>query len=128
MTEEINNSESEKGFSLDDFLTSKSMLTPAVAGTAVTTITAVLVSNFGLPGKWSVLILSLVFGLLTLADKSVPVLKRLVLYLLNSTTILVFAIGLNEAGMTASGYNDCPVPRTFERGVERPKDFFQPWF
>jgi hypothetical protein len=127
MTEDVKKSEPEATFSLDDFLTSKSMLTPAIAGTAVTTITAVLVSNFGLPGKWSVLILSLIFGLLTLADKSVPILKRLVLYLLNSTTILVFAIGLNEAGMAASGYDDCPVPRTFERGVEKPKDFFQPW-
>jgi hypothetical protein len=128
MTEEAKKNGSEATFSLDDFLTSKSMLTPAVAGTAVTTITAVLVSNFGLPGNWSVLILSLVFGLLTLADKSVPIIKRLVLYLINSTTILVFAIGLNEAGMSASGYDDCPVPRIIERGVERPKDFFQPWF
>jgi hypothetical protein len=124
-----NSSEHAETFSLDDFLTSKSMLTPAIAGTAVTTITAILVSQFGLPGNWSVLALSLVFGMLTWADKTVPWLQRLVLYLINSATILVFAVGLNEAGMAASGYNDCRVERGFERGVEqRPKDFFQPWF
>ena len=110
------------------------MMTPAIAGTAVTTITAVMVSQFDLPGDWSVLVLSMLFGLLTWADKSVAWLQRMVLYLINSTTILVFAIGLNEAGMAASGYADWEnCPEAVERGVERgqeppPKKFFQPWF
>lgn len=130
MTEENSRQQAET-FSMDDFLSSKAMMTPAIAGTAVTTITAIMVSQFGMPGNWSVLGLSMVFGLLTWADKTVPWLQRMVLYLINSATILVFAIGLNEAGMAASGYDNCPEPveRDFERGAEPPpKEFFQPWF
>lgn len=119
---------------MDDFLNSKAMLTPAISGTAVTTITAILVSQFGLPGNWCVLGLSLMLGLLTWADKAVPVVQRMVLYLINSSTIMVFAIGLNEAGMAASGYdNNQNCPDIVERGIERgekpaPEGFFQPWF
>lgn len=129
-----NNKQHSETFSMDDFLSSRAMMTPAIAGTAVTTITAVMVSQFDLPGDWSVLVLSMLFGLLTWADKTVAWLQRMVLYLINSTTILVFAIGLNEAGMTASGYADREnCPEAVERGVERgqeppPKKFFQPWF
>jgi hypothetical protein len=132
MTED-NNRQLAETLSMNDFLSSKAMMTPALAGTAVTTITAIMVSQFDLPGNWSVLVLSMVFGLLTWADKTVPWLQRMGLYLINSATILVFAIGLNEAGMAASGYADrenCPeaVERGYERGKEPPaKGFFQPW-
>jgi hypothetical protein len=119
---------------MDDFLNSKAMMTPAISGTAVTIITAILVSHFGLPGNWCVLGLSLALGLLTWADKAVPVVQRMVLYLINSSTIMVFAIGLNQAGMAASGYDNklnCPeiVERNIKRG-EKPasEKFFQPWF
>ncbi|MGD8910507.1 MAG: hypothetical protein PVI92_14275 [Chromatiales bacterium] len=112
-----------------DFITANSVLTPAVVGTGVTTITAILVSQFGLPGNWSALALSMIFGLLTWADKTVPWLKRLALYLINSLTILVFAIRLNEAGMATTGYDDCPVKRIYDRVPDtRPREFFKPWF
>jgi hypothetical protein len=43
---------------LDEFLKSKAMLAPGVAGAMTTMITGTLVSQFGLPGNWTGLVIT----------------------------------------------------------------------
>lgn len=93
-------------------------------------ITGTLVSQFGLPGNWTGLVISLLLGLAVLADKSVSVYQRIVYYIINSLTIYAVAIGINTAGM-AIQYSNEPGsdPAIIEREV--PPDtgrFFQEWF
>lgn len=115
---------------MDDFLNSKAMMTPGVAGAATTMITGTLVSQFSLPGNWTGLVISLLLGLAVWADKSVSVYQRIVYYIINSLTIYAVAIGINTAGMAiqySSGHG--PSTPVIEREV--PPDshqFFQEWF
>ncbi len=115
---------------MDDFLKSKAMMPPGVAGALTTMITGTLVSQFGLPGNWTGLVISLLLGLAVWADKSVAIYYRIIYYIINSLTIYAVAIGVNTAGMAISYSNerisDPPVvERKVPPGQER---FFQEWF
>lgn len=115
---------------MDDFLKSKAMMTPGLAGAATTMITGTLVSQFGLPGNWTGLVVSLLMGLVVWIDKSVPVYQRLLFYLIHSMTIFAVAIGVNTAGMEIQ-HSNRPVsdPAAVERTVPLESEaFFQKWF
>lgn len=84
---------------MDDFISSKSMITPGIAGSATTMITGTLVTAFGFPGAVTALIVSFIFGLMALADKSVTIYYKFIFYIINSVTIFSVAVGLNQAGM-----------------------------
>jgi hypothetical protein len=115
---------------LDEFLKSKAMLTPGVAGAMTTMITGTLVSQFGFPGNWTGLVISLLFGLTIWAEKSVAIYYRIVFYIINSLTIYAVAIGVNTAGMAIT-YNSerisdsAPVVRMVPTEQDK---FFQDWF
>ncbi len=116
---------------MDEFLHSKSMLTPGVAGAGTTLITATLASQFGLPGNWTGLVVSLLFGLSIWADKRIVIYQRVVFYLLNSMTIFAVAIGLNTAGMQINKAEERGVPRLGQEETHTPAEqqqFFQDWF
>jgi hypothetical protein len=115
---------------MDEFLKSKAMMTPGVAGAVTTMITGTLVSQFGLPGNWTGLVVSLLLGLVVWVDQSVAVHHRIIYYLINSMTIYAVAIGVNTAGMAIS-YGSEPVsdPPAIERNVPPEAErFFQEWF
>ena len=128
----------DKGGSMDDFVSSKAMVTPGVAGSATTMITGTLVNIFGFPGAVTALAVSFVFGLLSLTDKTIAISLRLILYIINSMTIFSVAIGLNQTGMEII-QRDRPVT-TIERSLipdqedqansssSDSKQFFQDWF
>ena len=117
---------------MDEFFSSKTVqtLTPGVAGAMTTTITATLVSQFGLPGNWTGLVVSLLFGATVWADKSAAIFQRIIFYIINTLTILAVAIGLNTAGMVVNRAAERSVdPPVIERGVpDQPPSFFQDWF
>ncbi len=104
-------------------------MTPGVAGTATAMITATLVGQFGVPGNWTGLVLSLLFGLFVLGDKATPIMQRVLFYFVNSMIIFSVAIGINTAGIAATKseqqaqYESRWVPPEGEAG-----GFFQQWF
>jgi len=115
---------------MDEFLKSKAMMTPGVAGGVTAMITGTLVSQFGLPGNWTGLVTSLLLGLAVWTDKSISASHRVVYYIINSLTIYAVAIGINTAGM-AIQYSNEPGsdPAMIEREVSPDADrFFQEWF
>ena len=112
---------------MEEYLNSKAMLAPGVAGATTTTITGTMASVFGFPGSYTALIVSFVLGMLVFSDKSVPLLQRMVLYLVNSMIIFTVAVGLNTAGAAAMK-SDEARQRSVEAAVETEKTFFQPWF
>jgi hypothetical protein len=115
---------------MDDFLKSKAMITPGVAGATTTMITGTLYIQFGLPAKWVGLILSLLFALVIWGDKEVPIYQRAVFYIINTLTIFAVSIGLNQAGMTIETSNQqLKNPPLIERNVpQESKTFFHDWF
>jgi hypothetical protein len=115
---------------MDDFLKSKAMITPGIAGATTTLITATLYSQFALPAKWVGLAVSLLFGLSAWADKQVPIYQRIVFYVINSLTIFAVAIGINQAGLAVETSGRQPKNSTvIERTVPpESKTFFHEWF
>jgi hypothetical protein len=115
---------------LDEFLKSKAMLAPGVAGAMTTMITGTLVSQFGLPGNWTGLVISLLLGLAVWADKSVAIYYRMLFYIINSLTIYAVAIGVNTAGMAITYSSErISDPAAVERTVPAEQEkFFQDWF
>jgi hypothetical protein len=115
---------------MDDFLKSKAMITPGVAGATTTMIAGTLYSQFGLPAKWVGLVLSLLFGLAVWADKHVPLYQRIFFYVINSLTIFAVAIGINQAGMAVEVSTlQAKNPNVIERKVQpESKSFFHNWF
>lgn len=115
---------------MEDFVNSKSMLTPGVAGALALMITGTLASQFELPGNWTGLITSFILGTSVWADKKLtPGFMKVLFYIINSLIIFSVAMGLNTAGMAAQG-NLQPVSRV-ERGLddsEQRKPFFHHWF
>ncbi|SEQ96876.1 hypothetical protein SAMN05421690_1004111 [Nitrosomonas sp. Nm51] len=124
---------------MDNFVSSRSMITPGLAGSATTMITGTLVTTFGFPGAVTALIVSFVFGLMALADKSVAAYYKFIFYIINSVTIFSVAVGLNQAGM-AIIERDRQAPTVEERTLGPAEDeehdamqaesrpFFQEWF
>lgn len=125
---------------IDDFVQSKSMLTPGMAGGTTMMITGTLVSQFGFSGAMTALVVSFLFGLIVWADNKVPVWHRLVLYVVNSFTIFSVAVGMNEAGMAMSRHPGPAAvierqvePLDEEEGATKNSDsstrsFFQEWW
>ncbi len=117
---------------MDDFFNSKTAqsLTPVVGGAMTTTITATLVSQFGLPGNWTGLAISLLLGASVWADKSAAIYQRIIFYIINSLTIFAVALGLNTAGMVVNQKIERSVnPPAIERSVPaQSQSFFQNWF
>lgn len=123
---------------MDDFVNSKAMIAPGVAGSATTMITATLVTTFGFPGAVTALAVSFVFGLMVLADKTLTIFNKLLFYVINSMIIFSVAVGLNQSGM-AIIERDKPIStieRSLESADEKQPDstvsestpFFQEWF
>lgn len=114
---------------MDEFLKSKAMITPGVAGGTTTMIAGTLYSQFGLPAKWVGLVFSLLFGLAVWADKQVPIYQRVLFYVINSLTIFAVAIGINQAGMAVEkSSREVKDPTAIERKVEpENKSFFHSW-
>lgn len=83
--------------SFDKFLTPEAMVTPGVAGSMSMMIGNALHYNFNVPNGWAVLVLSFAFGLLVLAHTE-PMLKRAVLYVINSLVIFCVAAGTISLG------------------------------
>ena len=114
---------------MEDFLNSKAVITPGIAGASTTLIAGTLYSQFALPAKWVGLALSLLFGLTVWADKQVPIYQRMVFYVINSMTIFAVAIGINQAGMAVEMSSRQPKdPTVIERQVPLESDsFFHTW-
>jgi hypothetical protein len=124
--------------SMDNFISSKSMITPGIAGSATTMITGTLVTTFGFPGAVTALAISFVFGLMALADKSITIYYKFIFYIINSVTIFSVAVGLNQAGMAIID-RDKQATTVQERALgpaeegtgvmqAESRSFFQEWF
>ncbi len=115
---------------MSDFVNSKAMITPGVCGATTTMITATLASQFGLPGNWTGLVVSLLFGLCVWADKSAAIFHRIIFYIINSFTIFAVAVGLNTAGMVINYKAERSVEPVIEDSapVKKPETFFHDWF
>jgi hypothetical protein len=113
---------------VNDFLNSKSMVTPGLAGLTTTMITGTLATVFDLPGAMTGLGVSFILGLLVWFDTNVVWQKRLLLYVINSMVIFTVATGINQAGVAATRDREQTVYQ--ERGEtperERPP-FFHTW-
>lgn len=125
--------------SMDDFVNSKGMITPGVAGSATTMITGTLVSVFDFPGAMTALAISFLFGLLVLTDKSISLLYKCAYYIISSMTIFSVAVGLNHAGVAIVEQDETDstvLERTLEPEESMQSDsettpsnrFFQEWF
>lgn len=115
---------------MDEYLNSKSMLAPGVAGATTTMIAGTMASEFGFPGNYTALLVSFLFGLIVFSDKTVPLLQRLVFYVVNSMIIFTVAVGLNTAGAAATrkAEDDKVQARQVEPEDRMEKPFFHPWF
>ncbi|MBX3630813.1 MAG: hypothetical protein KF908_13085 [Nitrosomonas sp.] len=125
---------------MDNFISSRSMITPGLAGSATTMVTGALVTAFGFPGAVTALIISFVFGLTALADKSVAIYYKFIFYIINSVTIFSVAVGLNQAGMAIIERDRQTSTTVEERSLGPAEDenndvmqaesrpFFQEWF
>ena len=118
---------------MDDYIKSKAMVTPGAAGSATTMLTATLSAQLSLPPSWTGMAISFLFGTLTFADKSVPLLQRFVFYIINSITIFSVAMGVNYAGMIISetrGTEPAALTRSLDpESTEHVKPaFFHEWF
>src|SRR5258708_4001030 len=85
----------------NEFLNPKSMVTPGIAGGIIVLITNALRTQFQLPGNWSSLLLSFLFGTIVFGAATIPLLHRVVFYLVNSLIIFSVAVGANSAGAAA---------------------------
>lgn len=110
---------------IKDFLSSKSMLTPGIAGGLVMLITTALQSQFSMPAAWVALALSFLVGTLVLRDKSTAIWQKAVLYLLNSLIIFSMATGANT---TARAVEDKGPAPGFTNGPADSVAIFKPWF
>ena len=79
------------------------MITPGVAGALVLVISNTAFTQFGIPAKWSSLILSFLLGTLVFAGTVAAQWQKGLLYLLNSAIIFSVAVGTNQVGTGLSG-------------------------
>ncbi|MFZ0254540.1 MAG: hypothetical protein WAN46_02580 [Gammaproteobacteria bacterium] len=120
--------EQQKG-AVDEFFRSKSMLTPGVAGATAMMITGTLVSQFELPGHITGLLVSFLLGLVVWADKSVPMIQRIVFYIINSLIIFTVAIGMNETGVAMTKSDaQAQYEQRWIPSESQERSFFQSWF
>jgi hypothetical protein len=107
---------------MNDFLNGKSMITPGVAGALVLVISNTAFTQFGIPSKWSSLILSFLLGTLVFAGTVGALWQKGVLYLLNSAIIFSVAVGTNQVGTGLSGPSK---DRTIKALVEENDQLYQ---
>ena len=107
---------------VNDFLNSKSMLTPGIAGAVTMLITNTLDQQFELPRPWVGLVLSFLLGSLVFSDMSTVRWQRPILYIFNSLIIFAMAMGANQAGEAAMQ----PEIQQFD-GVAVSRPFFEDW-
>lgn len=81
-----------------EFMNPKSMLTPGIAGTLVMGITNTLWLQFGLPQKWSALILSFLIIIPILKAYPAAWVEKFVYFILNGLIIFAMAFNTNFAG------------------------------
>ncbi len=111
---------------MDDFFTSQPTFTPLMAGTFTLTAATTLASTFGWPGSITAISISFLLAIAISIDKNIPLVKRIVFYLVNVTTIFIVAMGLNATGISLTQDNE---NKQIERGVEKvDKPFFHSWF
>jgi hypothetical protein len=91
---------------VNEFLNSKSMLTPTIAGSLDMVITNGICYSFQeVPIRIVALIFSFLLGLVVFADKDVNnVLSKIVLYIINS--FLIFATAMGTANLANDGYDE----------------------
>lgn len=115
---------------MNDSADSPTAWTPLVAGVTTVTLTGALVAQFGLPGNWTGLAISLLLGIFTW-PKAGQLKKRLASYLISALTIFSIAMGLNSAGIAATQspeLSDCKT-RLIQRQEESgSRPFFQDWW
>jgi hypothetical protein len=96
------------GLNLGDFLNPKSMITPGAAGGVTMAITNALCIQFpGLPGNWTALVLSFLFGGAVVFAWTTTLLPRLIYLIINSLIIFMVSAGSNTVGR---GSDDKPRP------------------
>jgi hypothetical protein len=114
--------------SANEFLNSKSMVTPGIAGGTVMLITNALGAQFDLPHRWIALALSFAVGLIAFADRNADWWQRPVFYLLNSLLIFAIAVGSNTVGTAVNPGAKSPgfLPGGAHAASREP--FFEDWF
>jgi hypothetical protein len=106
-----------------EFLNSKSMLTPGVAGAMVMLMANALGAQFFLPLRWTALLLAFIVGTIVFADKRARLWQRAILYLLNSLLIFSIAVGSNSVSRAVSHEDEHGLrPGTYDQS------FFKDWF
>jgi hypothetical protein len=115
---------------MNDFLNSKSMITPGASGALVTLVTASLSSQFGLPAKWIALISSVVLALVIFfLDQAGKVMVRLLVFLVNAAIIFSVSVGTNTSVTAAKPPAAIPSDPPFEgASAPTPTPFFHSWF
>lgn len=113
---------------MNEFINSRSMLTPGVAGALVMVLANSLTSafNWGISASGLALSLSFSIGMVVLGDDKLKWFFRVPLYVLNSLIIFSMAFGSNTFGKHLEG--DTATPQTIEPRI-RPIGFLgQPPF
>ena len=115
---------------MNEFLNSRSMVTPGVAGTLVTLFTATLSSQFGLPAKWIALVASVVLALIIFfMDQAGKVFMRILVLLVNACIIFSVSVGTNASVTAAKAPTTIQSNPPFEEApVPTPTPFFHSWF
>lgn len=116
---------------MNEFLNSKSMITPGVAGALVTLITATLSSQFGLPAKWIAVVVSVLLALVVFfADRAGGVGARFVAFLLNAVIVFSVSVGTNTSIMAATSQPKIQSTPPYETAPAQPTPtpFFHSWF
>jgi hypothetical protein len=88
---------------MNEFLNGKSMITPGVAGGLVLAISNTAFTQFGIPSKWSSLVLSFLLGTLVFVGTAGALWQKGILYLVNSAIIFSVAVGTNQVGAGLTG-------------------------
>jgi uncharacterized membrane protein len=114
---------------MSDFLNSKSMITPGVAGGVVMLITNTLSSQFGLPAKWIAITVSVLLALLIFfADQGTQIGAKIVVFLLNSVIIFAVSVGTNTVAGAKPATTIQSTPPTESAPEPTPTPFVHPWF
>ena len=95
-----------------DFLNPNSMLTPGIAGSITMMVANALWMNFGLPPKYTALVLCLLLGLVVLAELKAPLWQKSVYYIINVLIIFSVSVGSNSVGVSTN-----QIPQTAKKQV-----------
>lgn len=116
---------------ISDFLHSKSMLTPGIAGATIMLITNALHQQFDAPQRWVALVLSLLLATLVFGDRRTVLWQRGVFYLLNALIIFSMAVGVNSGASAIArqgGTQDTELVPESATAESSGNTFLQEWF